>query len=290
MLDRTLGHFRILEKLGEGGMGVVYLAQDTRLQRNVALKLLPPAMAREPERLRRFEREAKVVASLNHPNIVTLFSVEEAENERFLTMEYVEGQTLDELVPSEGLETREVLRLGVQLADAVAAAHQRGITHRDLKPSNVMVTVEGRVKVLDFGLAKLLDDDSTQLHGLAPDNLTREGSIVGTLAYMSPERLQGKVADARADVFALGVLLYEMATGARPFNGGNSAELISAVLRDQPPPLRRLKPDLPGSLGDVIMRSLEKNPDARLQAAGVVRDALETAARELTSAELLRSR
>src|SRR5204863_2034970 len=284
MLDRTLGHFRILEKLGEGGMGVVYLAQDTRLQRNVALKLLPPAMAREPERLRRFEREAKVVASLNHPNIVTLFSVEEAENERFLTMEYVEGQTLDELVPSEGLETREVLRLGVQLADAVAAAHQRGITHRDLKPSNVMVTVEGRVKVLDFGLAKLFAEDSTQLHGLAPDNLTREGSIVGTLAYMSPERLQGRAADPRADVFALGVLLFEMATGARPFSGSNSAELISAVLRDQPPPLRRLKPNLLGSLGDVIMRCLEKNPETRLQAAGAVRDALEIASRELTSA------
>lgn len=290
MSNRTLGHYRILQKLGEGGMGVVFLAMDTRLQRNVALKLLPPAMAREPERLRRFEREAKTVAALNHPNVVTLFSVEEADGERFLTMEYVEGRTLDELVPPQGFETKDVLRYGVQLAEAVAAAHQRGITHRDLKPSNVMVTPEGRVKVLDFGLAKLFAEDSTQLHGLAPDNLTREGSIVGTLAYMAPERLQGRAADPRADVFALGVLLFEMATGGRPFAGGNSAELISAVLRDQPAPLRRLKPELPGSLGEVIMRCLDKNPETRLQTASAVRDALAAASQEYASAELLRSR
>jgi serine/threonine-protein kinase len=289
MIDRTLGHYRILEKLGEGGMGVVYLAEDTRLQRRVALKLLAPAMAREPERLRRFEREAKTVASLNHPNIVTLYSVEEADGERFLTMEYVDGMTLDELVPRQGLDTADVLRLGRQLADAVATAHQRGITHRDLKPGNVMVTLDNRVKVLDFGLAKLFDDDSTQLHGLAPDNLTREGSIVGTLAYMSPERLQGRAADPRADVFALGVLLYEMSTGARPFSGGNSAELISAVLRDQPPPLRRLKPDLPGGLGDVIMKCLDKNPETRLQNGAAVREALERVEQNLTSSRILRS-
>ncbi|MEO8502591.1 MAG: protein kinase [Acidobacteriota bacterium] len=290
MLNRTIGHYRILEKLGEGGMGVVFLAQDARLHRNVALKLLTPDMARDPERLRRFEREAKVVASLSHPNIVTLYSVEEEDGETFLTMEYVEGETLESLVPREGLPSVEVLRLGIQLADAVAAAHQRGISHRDLKPSNVIVTPEGRVKVLDFGLAKLFAEDSTQLHGLAPDTLTREGNIVGTLAYMSPERLQGKPADARADVFALGVLFYEMVTGTRPFQGCNSAELISAVLRDQPAPLRRLKPELPGSLGDLILRCLDKNPATRLQSAAAVRDALESASREFTSAEILRSR
>jgi TolB-like protein/Tfp pilus assembly protein PilF len=288
LIGRILGHYRIVEKLGEGGMGVVYLAHDTRLGRNVALKLLPKEALQNPDSLVRFEREAKVVAALSHPNIVTLYAVEEEQNIRFLTMELVDGKTLDQLIPATGLDSIELLRLAVPLADAVAAAHQRGITHRDLKPGNVMVTRDGRVKVLDFGLAKLFAEDSTQLHGLPNETLTREGRVVGTLAYMAPEQLQGKPLDARVDVFALGVVLFEMATGARPFQGQNSADLISAVLRDQPPQARRLKPDLPAGVGDVIMRCLEKAPDARYASAGEVRDALTQAQQQLASEEILR--
>ncbi len=288
MIGRTLGHYRIVEKLGEGGMGVVYLAQDIRLGRSVALKLLPKEALQNPDNLARFEREAKVVAALSHPNIVTLYSVEEEQNIRFLTMELVDGKTLDQLVPPGGLDAAELLRIAVPLADAVAAAHQRGITHRDLKPGNVMVTRDGRVKVLDFGLAKLFAEDSTQLHGLAKESLTREGRVVGTLAYMAPEQLQGKSLDARVDLFALGVVLFEMATGARPFQGQNSADLISAVLRDQPPQARRLKPELPAGVGDVIMRCLEKSPEARYASGAAVRDALSNAQMQLASEEILR--
>ncbi len=290
MVGRTFSHYRILDKLGEGGMGVVYLAEDMRLQRKVALKFLPPEMAHDPQPMRRFEREAKAVAALNHPNIVTLYSVEEAAGERFLTMEHVEGKTLEQMIPAGGLDTREVLRLAVPMADALAAAHARGITHRDFKPGNIMVTPEGRVKVLDFGLAKLYsgDSDATQLHGLpragmTGDSLTREGRIIGTLAYMAPEQLQGRTPDPRVDVFALGVVLYEMATGVCPFQGANPADLISAVLRDQPAAMRRLKPNLPAGLNEVVLRCLEKTPEARYQSAAEAREALAGAAQKLTT-------
>ncbi|HEY8144295.1 MAG TPA: protein kinase [Kofleriaceae bacterium] len=289
MIGRTLGHYRIVEKLGEGGMGVVYLAQDTRLGRNVALKLLPQEALANPDSRARFEREAKVVAALSHPNIVTLYAVEEDEDIRYLTMELVDGKTLDELTPRQGFDPQQLLRIAVPLADAVAAAHLRGITHRDLKPGNVMVTKDGRVKVLDFGLAKALaDDKDTQLHGIPKETLTREGRVVGTLAYMAPEQLQGKPLDARVDVFALGVVLFEMATGTRPFQGQNSADLISAVLRDEPPQARRLKPELPSGVGDVIMRCLEKLPEARYATAAQLRDALSAAQMDIASEEILR--
>ncbi len=292
MIGRTLSHYRILDKLGEGGMGVVYLAEDTRLQRKVALKFVPPEMAHDRELLRRFEREAKAVAALNHPNIVTLYSVEEADGLRFLTMEHVEGKTLEQMIPAGGLDTRELLKLAVPMAEALAAAHARGITHRDFKPGNIMVTPEGRVKVLDFGLAKLLhsDVDATQLHGLPRDTLTREGRIIGTLAYMAPEQLQGRVPDARVDVFALGVVLYEMATGVCPFHGSNPADLISAVLRDQPAAMRRLKPDLLPGLNEIVLRCLQKAPEARFQSAAEARDALASAVQRLTTEEVLRGR
>ena len=288
MIGKTLGHYRIVEKLGEGGMGVVYLAHDTKLGRDVALKLLPQEALANADNRARFEREAKVVAALSHPNIVTLFTVEEADDIRFITMERVDGQTLDQTIPPGGYDAAQLLRLAVPLADAVAAAHQRGITHRDLKPGNVMVTRDGRVKVLDFGLAKLFAEDNTALHGLARETLTREGRVVGTLAYMAPEQLQGKSLDARVDVFALGVVLFEMATGARPFQGQNSADLISSVLRDAPPQARRLKPELPAGVGAVIMRCLEKAPEARYATAGELRDALALAQMDLASEEILR--
>lgn len=290
MLGRTLSHYQILGKLGEGGMGVVYLAEDIRLRRRVALKVLPSQMAHDPRPLRRFELEARAVAALNHPNIVTLYAIEEAEGERFLAMELVEGQTLDRVVPAGGLESRELLKLAVPMADALAAAHAKGITHRDFKPGNIMVTAESRVKVLDFGLAKLFDRDSTQLQSLPKESLTQDGRLVGTLAYMAPELLQGREPNPRSDVFALGIVLYEMATGVSPFPGSNPADLISAVLRDQPAEIRRLKPAVPNVVSEVIDRCLKKVPEERFQNAAEVRDALELVQQQLTTMQVLGGR
>ncbi len=289
LLHSTLDHYRILEKLGQGGMGVVYLAEDAHLGRRVALKVLPREMAREPERLRRFQREAKVVAALNHPNIVTLHAVGEASGLHFLIMEYVQGKTLSDLIPEAGLPLAEVLRLAVPLADALRAAHEGGITHRDLKPGNVMVTAEGRPKILDFGLAKLADGGVTALHGLPHESQTAEGRVVGTLAYMTPEQLQGRPADARSDIFSFGAVLYEMATGATPFPAANSAELISAVLRDAPPAFERGLPKLPPLLIDIVRRCLEKSPANRYQTAAELHRALDAAATALRTDEILSS-
>jgi serine/threonine protein kinase len=234
---KKLLHYEILHLIGRGGMGDVYAAQDTKLGRKVALKVLPSEMAAEPERLARFEREAKAVAALNHPNIVTIHSVEEADGIHFITMELVEGKTLSELIPKHGCSLSSLLDRAVAMTDAVSAAHKRGITHRDLKPDNVMVTDDGRVKVLDFGLAKLTDagaDDiaATRLAGGAE---TAEGKILGTVTYMSPEQAEGKAVDARSDVFSLGIILYEMATGRRPFKGDTPVSTLSSILKDTPP-------------------------------------------------------
>jgi serine/threonine protein kinase/Tfp pilus assembly protein PilF len=264
---QTLGHYRLRERVGEGGMGVVWSALDTTLGREVALKLLPDAVAQDPERLERLESEARAIAALNHPGIVTLYSIEEAEARRFLTMELVAGQTLTELIPAEGMPFRDLLRVALPLAEAVSAAHRRGIVHRDLKPRNVMVTAEGQVKVLDFGLAQsppaLADADVS-------DRTTKTlggASLTGTLAYMSPEQLQGLAADPRSDVFSLGVVFYEMATGRRPFQAKSAAEIVSAILRDVPVPPTRLRPGLPGRVDRLIARCLEKEPRYRLQSA-----------------------
>ena len=221
MIGKTLSHYKILEKLGRGGMGEVYLAEDTTLDRKVAIKLLPPEMAGSPDRLARFEREAKAIASLNHPNIVHVYSVEEAEGTHFITMELVQGKTLSEVTPKNGLAIEKFLDIAIPLADAVSSAHDQGITHRDLKPANVMLSDEGRVKVLDFGLAKLRKDSSRgPLDSEAPtDAKTQEGTILGTIAYMSPEQAEGKTVDHRSDIFSLGIILYELATGRHPFQG-----------------------------------------------------------------------
>ena len=217
MIGRTLGHYRIASRLGKGGMGEVYLAEDTKLGRRVALKVLPAEVAGDPERRRRFEREAQAVAALNHPNIVMVHSVEEAEGVHFITVELVEGQTLSQLIPRDGLPLGRFFDLAVPLADAISAAHEQGITHRDLKPENVMVTGEGRVKVLDFGLAKLTEGVAAgEAAAERPTaTATEPGKILGTVAYMSPEQAQGKPVDHRSDVFSLGVVLYVMATGRR---------------------------------------------------------------------------
>ncbi|UCF69408.1 MAG: protein kinase, partial [Acidobacteriota bacterium] len=291
MIGRTLGHYRIVDKLGEGGMGAVYVAEDTRLQREVALKLLPEGTAEDAERLRRFEQEARAVAALNHPNIVHLYSVEQADGLHFITMELVRGKPLTELLEPEGLRLERLLELAVPLADAVAAAHKRGIIHRDLKPDNVMIGEEGRLKVLDFGLAKLdpalragsETAATAATMATAEAMVTREGTILGTVAYMSPEQAQGKPVDARSDVFSLGILLYEMATGRRPFEGDNHVSILSSILRDDPRPVTDSRPELPRPLGEIVRRCLHKQPADRYADATALRDDLERLRAEVVS-------
>jgi len=265
-----LGTYEILGPLGAGGMGEVYRAKDLRLGREVAVKVLPEAMASYPDWLTRLEREARTVAGLNHPNIVTLFSVEDQEGIRFLTMELVEGKTLTNLVVPGGLPLSQILDLSIPLTDALVAAHERGVIHRDLKPGNVMVTREGRVKVLDFGLARMVateaPPETATLTAAAPP-ISGTGHVPGTIPYMAPEQLRGETTDARSDLFALGIIIYELATGRRPFTGASSIEISSSILRDRPEPLSRIRADLPGDLERIVSRCLEKSPRERFQTA-----------------------
>jgi serine/threonine protein kinase len=269
LTGRTLGSYRVLQALGSGGMSDVYLAEDVRLGRRVALKVLPPETAEDPEKVRRFEREARAIASLSHPGIVVLHSIEETEGLRFLTMEHVQGETLNKAIPPRGLPLDLFLSLAIALVDAVSAAHRQGILHRDLKPENVMLTAEGRLKVLDFGLAKLRADarDEPDRTTRETQSITRDGWIVGTVAYMSPEQAQGLSVDHRSDIFALGILLYEMATGERPFKGSTNLSVLSSILRDDPPPASALRADIPRPLARMIERALEKRPEDRYQSA-----------------------
>ncbi len=269
---QALSHYKILEKIGAGGMGEVYRAYDTRLEREVAVKVLPEAFAADPERLARFEREAKSIAALSHPNIVVIHSVEESDGLHFLTMELVEGKTLTHSIRKNGLPLDQIFKIASQVLDAVNTAHRQGIMHRDLKPGNIMVTSEGRVKVLDFGLAKLMEEPAAPAMSLQmTEPVTAEGHIVGTVAYMSPEQAEGKPVDPRSDIFSLGIILYEMATGKRPFQGDTSASLISSILRDMPPPVTELNDNLPRHFGRIVKRCLSKNPKDRYQTAADVR-------------------
>ncbi|HXV65044.1 MAG TPA: protein kinase, partial [Vicinamibacteria bacterium] len=270
-----LGSYQIVTPLGAGGMGEVYRARDVRLGREVALKVLPTEVASDPSRLARFHREAQTLAGLNHPNIVTLFTVEEEDGTPFLTMELVEGQSLDRHIASGGWPAARVIELGIALADALAAAHEKGVVHRDLKPGNVMLTREGRVKILDFGLAKY-DTTSAGVDSEAATEapLSIAGEVRGTVPYMSPEQVRGEVVDSRSDLFALGVLLYELATGRRPFQGATAAVIISAILRDAPVPLSSARSDAPPALDRIIARCLEKEPSARFQTARDLSDEL----------------
>ena len=243
-----LGHFQIVTSIGQGGMGEVYRATDIKLGRDVALKVLPAQLAGDAERLARFQREARAVAALNDPHIVTIHSVDEAGGVPFLTMELVEGQSLDRVIPERGLPAERILEIAGAVAEALMAAHDKGIVHRDLKPANVMVTTEGRVKVLDFGLAKDMRATDTSDATLTSAGHTAVGVVMGTPAYMSPEQVSGRVVDHRTDLFSLGVILYEMARGRRPFEGASSAELASAILRDTPRPLGEIRTDLPADL------------------------------------------
>jgi serine/threonine protein kinase/tetratricopeptide (TPR) repeat protein len=269
-----LGTYQIVAPLGAGGMGEVYRAKDLRLGRDVAIKVLHPDIAASPGGLARFEREARAVAGLNHPNVVTLFSVEEEDGIRFLTMELIEGEGLADLVCPGGLSPTRLLDLSIPLADAVAAAHERGIVHRDLKPGNVMLTRDGRVKVLDFGLSKIRGgDEPASDHGEATTaeiSLSGSGARLGTIPYMAPEQVRGEAVDARADVFALGVIIYELATGLRPFAGATSADIASAILRDAPEPLACRRSDLPRELDRIVSRCLEKDQQDRPQTAQYV--------------------
>src|SRR3972149_1808187 len=268
VIGRTLSHYKILQKLGSGGMGDVYLARDAQLDREVALKVLPPDLAGNDWRLSRFHRPAAACAALNHPRVVTVHSVEEAEGVHFITMELVRGKTLSEIIPRKGLSLAKFFEIAIPLADAVAAAHEKEILHRDLKPDNLMLSDEGRLKILDFGLAKLKPEAGVSgISGLPTNARTEEGRSVGTVAYMSPEQAEGKTLDSRSDIFSLGIVLYEMATGERPFRGETTASVLSSILKDTPKSVTEINPALPSLLGRIVRRCLVKDAEHRYQTA-----------------------
>ena len=288
MIGKTISHYSILEKLGEGGMGVVYKARDTRLDRFVAIKVLPAEKVADPERKQRFVLEAKAASSLNHPNIITIYDIGQAEGVDFISMEYVSGKTLDRLIPRHGMRLNEALKCAVQIADALARAHSAGIVHRDLKPGNIMVNEHGLVKVLDFGLAKLTEatsadgDESTRT--MRPT--TEEGKIVGTVAYMSPEQAEGKKVDARSDIFSFGSVLYEMVTGGQAFHGDTKASTLAAILKDNPRPASQLVDGLPREVERLISHCLRKEVNQRFQHMDDVKIVLEELKEESDSGVL----
>lgn len=284
-IGMTLGHYVVVRALGAGGMGEVFEAQDTRLNRPVALKVIRRDVAADPARRQRLEREARAAAMLNHPNIVTLHSLEEHDGVVFLTMEQIDGSTVRDAIPADGFSTERVLRMAVQLTDALAAAHAAGIIHRDLKPANIMVTRSGALKVLDFGLSKLEIDRAATSVKTKTQTLSTDGSLLGTAPYMSPEVIEGGAADSRSDIFSLGISLFEMATGRRPFEGTTPLAVVTAILRDKPPLASDVNPQVPQELARLIDRCLAKVPSARRQSAADLRADLEDLEKRLASGE-----